>query len=302
MEEGGEVRKKKRFWELDFIRGLCVVLMVFDHVMFVMMYAMPSVGAMLGTDKWNAIANWIEDNYWLSDLRKCVRFPVLFLFFLICGISCTLSKSNLRRGGLCFAVALAVTAVTVTIDAIFGLGVSIYFGVLHMLGIAMLLYALFEFLGRLPARLIKDEKKKVTAKKIGEYLAPTVGLILFVVYFCCLFKGITGDIFDSNVVIEDKGASTFASLFVNIMPDVGGGTIGGADYWPLLPWAAIVLMGGFIGRLVYNNDKIKYFASPLDGKWNKPICFVGRHALIIYVCHQAAAVALLFIVTLFMLI
>lgn len=301
MEEAVDT-KKRRFWELDFIRGICVILMVFDHVMFVVMYAMPQIGAMLGTDKWNGVSEWLENNYWYGNLRICVRFPVLFLFFLICGISCTLSRSNAKRGGLCFAVACAVSIVTIIVDMLFDLGISIYFGVLHMLGIAMLLYALFDFLGGLLAKFVKSEKGKRIATEAGKYLAPVVGLILFTVYFACFYKGITGDIFDSNVVISDKGASIFASFFVNIMPDVGGGTIGGADYWPLLPWAAIVLMGGFIGRLVYKNERAKNFAARLDGKWNKPICFVGRHALIIYICHQVAAIALLFIVTLFMLI
>lgn len=301
VQEAGN-GKKRRFWELDFIRGLCVVLMVFDHVMFLVMYAMPELGAMLGTDKWDAPAEWISEHYWMSDLRICVRFPVLFLFFLICGISCTLSRSNAKRGGLCFAVAMGVTAVTVLVDMVFGLGVSIYFGVLHMLGIAMLLYAALDLVGELPARLIKDERKRGIAERMSKFLAPTVGLVLLIVFFTCFFGGIIGDTFDSNVVIADKGASIFASFFVNIMPGVGGGTIGGADYWPLLPWAAIVLVGGLIGRLVYKNERIKFFASKLDGKWNKPICFVGRHALLIYVCHQVVALVVLFVVTLFMLI
>ncbi len=298
------ISKKKRFWELDFIRGICVILMVIDHVLFVAMYAMPQIGVMLGTDKWNGIGEWLNDNYWYGNFRLCIRFPVLFLFFLICGISCTLTKSNAKRGVLCLAVACAVTTVTVLIDKVMNIGISIYFGVLHMLGIAMLLYALFDFLGGLPAKKIKDERGKHIAAEVGKYLAPTIGAILFIVYFACFYGGIEGDVFNSNVVIKDESLSVFASFFVNIFPNSNSGiaSIGGADYWPLLPWAAVVLIGGFIGRLVYNDDRIKYFAAPIDGKWNKPICFVGRHALIVYVCHQVAAVALLFVVTLFMLI
>lgn len=43
-------RTKERFWELDFLRGLCVVLMVFDHFMYCLWDIMPSINQMLGTD------------------------------------------------------------------------------------------------------------------------------------------------------------------------------------------------------------------------------------------------------------
>lgn len=31
----------------------------------------------------------------------------------------------------------------------------------------------------------------------------------------------------------------------------------------------------------------------LDGKWNKPVCFIGRHTLIVYVVHLILIVAVL---------
>lgn len=31
----------------------------------------------------------------------------------------------------------------------------------------------------------------------------------------------------------------------------------------------------------------------LDGKWNKPVCFIGRHTLIVYVAHLVFIVAVL---------
>lgn len=296
------IEEKKRFWELDFLRGICVILMVLDHFLFVIMYTMPQIGKMLGTSLWDGASKWLENNYWWSTFRISIRFPVLFIFFLICGISCTLSHSNAKRGLLLGIVACAITFITVIVERVFGVMTSIYFGVLHMLSVAILLYALFDFLGGLIKKSGKTEEQKRAKKLVGELLAPSVGLIIFIVFFACLYGGIYGDIFNSNVVIEDKTASTLASLFVYIAPNVGGGTIGGTDYWPLLPWAAIVLIGGFIGRFVYNNERAKNFLMPLDGKWNKPVCFVGRHALIIYVFHQVLVIILLSVVTLFALI
>ena len=36
-------RAKERFWELDFARGICVVLMVFDHCMYCMWGILPFI-------------------------------------------------------------------------------------------------------------------------------------------------------------------------------------------------------------------------------------------------------------------
>ena len=43
-------RGSLRFWELDFVRGLCVLLMVFDHFMYCMCGVLPEVNSVLGTD------------------------------------------------------------------------------------------------------------------------------------------------------------------------------------------------------------------------------------------------------------
>lgn len=301
MEESLNVQpneKKHRYWELDFLRGLCVVLMVFDHIMYSIYGVMPTLSPEAKVF-WQNASTWIGDVYWYGMLRIVVRFMVLFCFFLICGISCTFSRSNLKRGGLCFLVGCGITFFTVVADAMLDLGISIYFGVLHMLGVSMMLYGLIDKLGLLIAKIGKDDKTKNITKIIGEYLAPSIGLVLFIIFFACFCDGLNGDTFATNVTIEDRATSVFASLFVdvNLFDNDYLYTIGGADYWPLLPWTAVVLMGGFIGRGLYHS-KAKDYLAPLDGKWNKPVCFVGRHALIIYVAHQVVAFILLYLITL----
>ena len=39
----------ERFWELDFARGVCVILMVFDHFMYCLWDVMPVINDVLGT-------------------------------------------------------------------------------------------------------------------------------------------------------------------------------------------------------------------------------------------------------------
>ena len=74
-----------------------------------------------------------------------------------------------------------------------------------------------------------------------------------------------------------------------------------ADYMPLFPWLGVFLIGCVIGRICYK-DKKTLFAG--RGKVMKaiarPIEFIGRHSLIIYLVHQPLVYAILFLI--FMLI
>lgn len=292
-------QKKHRFWELDFVRGICVILMVFDHIMFSVGTIGPFLDAALGKTIWEGASMFVEDVYWGGGLRTYTRFVVLFFFFSICGISCTLSRSNLRRGLLCFLVGCGITFVTVTIDRIYDMGISIYFGVLHMLGASMMIYGALDGAGDLIAKIGKDEKTKKITRTIGDYLAPSVGLLIIIIYFSCFFTGLEGDSFATNVYIEDSQTSMLVSLLIDVMrhTDKTLSTVGGADKWALVPWVGFVLIGGFIGRGLYHSKHKDYLAKA-DGKWNKPVCFVGRHALIVYALHQVVAVALILLITL----
>ncbi len=292
-------QKKRRFWELDFIRGICVILMVFDHMLFTLSNVAPFIDQMLGKNLWENVSLFIEDVYYGGTLRIWVRFVVLFCFFSICGISCTFSRSNVKRGLLCFLVGCGITFVTVLVDRIFDIGITIYVGVLHMLGSSMIIYGALDGLGNLIAKIGKDDKTKKVTRIIGDYLAPSIGLIILIIYFSCFCTGIQGDSFTTNVYVEDSQASMIASLFFDVMShsDHTVSSIGGADYWALFPWLGFVLTGGFIGRGLYRS-KHKDFLAKADGKWNKPFCFVGRHALVIYAVHQVAVVALVFLITL----
>ena len=59
------------------------------------------------------------------------------------------------------------------------------------------------------------------------------------------------------------------------------------DYYPLLPWFGIVLIGVFVGNVLYPNAKQKFAINafpltfPLD-----LVCFLGKNSLAIYLIHQ----------------
>jgi len=70
-----------------------------------------------------------------------------------------------------------------------------------------------------------------------------------------------------------------------------------ADYMPLFPWLGVFLIGCAIGRLCYK-DKKTLFAG--RGKVMKavsrPVEFIGRHSLIIYLAHQPIVYGILFVI------
>ncbi len=65
------------------------------------------------------------------------------------------------------------------------------------------------------------------------------------------------------------------------------------DYRPLLPWFGVVLLGVFIGNLVYGSGKRLAGISWKMPAPALPLTLLGRHSLFIYLVHQPIMVGLL---------
>jgi len=124
---------------LDDIRGLCVLLMVGFHLLYTLSQVFGVVWA----------TNWL-----LFFLPAEPFFAGVFIF--LCGISCRLSHSNLRRGLLLALVAVGLSAVLWVSQMVTPLmqGEMIWFGILHFLSVAILLFVpLRRALDRVPVLL-----------------------------------------------------------------------------------------------------------------------------------------------------
>lgn len=122
---------KGRIWELDALRGACVLGMVIVHFIF-------DLVELYGLVKW--------------------EYPLLFsfmtnwggvAFLLISGICATLGSRCIRRGLIVLGCGMLVTAVTagMYLLGMADAGIIIWFGVLHCLGVCM---ASWHFLQKLP--------------------------------------------------------------------------------------------------------------------------------------------------------
>ncbi len=121
--------KKQRIWELDAFRGLFIVGMVVVHILYDIKY-------MFGQD------------IYLPPIYGFVKDYGSALFILLSGICVTLGRHSVKRGLTVLGLAFGVTAVMELLCLIDGDSfMHIYFGILHLLGVCMLLYPLYK---RLP--------------------------------------------------------------------------------------------------------------------------------------------------------
>ena len=166
------------------------------------------------------------------------------LFILLSGVSSNFSRSNIKRGLKALAVALGITVVTYFMD------MPILFGVLHLLGTCMLLYGLTQgFWRKLNAKapwaapLLCAVGVLATAKLVNGYPTGTPHLWMF---------GLTTPEFSSS------------------------------DYFPLLPWMFVFLLGTWAGKYVRDGRLPRWFYETKAPR----LAAVGRRSLLIYVAHQ----------------
>ena len=68
------------------------------------------------------------------------------------------------------------------------------------------------------------------------------------------------------------------------------------DYFPLLPWFGVTLLGIFLGGRLYSRYARAFKVPDLSG-WPqvKLLCFFGRNSLVIYLAHQPVLVTTLWL-------
>jgi len=230
-----------RIWEIDFLRGLAIILMVGYHLLF-------DLGEFRGLKRFLGFSTDLSSTAW-----TIAQFFFAGLFVVLSGISGTLSRNNIRRGLRLLAVSLAVTVATYIFDPTS----AVYFGILQCLAVSMLVYG---------ACLAKARPAVC-----GAWGALVIGLSLALPV---LKKGLTVR-FDWLMPLGITSPS-FSSF----------------DYFPLLPWLGIFLVGAALGKSAYASR-----GSLLP--WRLPVTFVniaGRYSLLIYILHQPIIMGVLYLV------
>lgn len=191
------------------------------------------------------------------------------LFMLVSGVSSSLGGRQVRRGFMVLGCGLIVTLASIPIMGEY----YIRFGILHFFGAAMVLKGLYEM-----------AVKNRTARLV------TAALL---VPLCFWLGGVVGTLSVKGPFLLPLGI-TYPG-FVSF------------DYYPLLPWAGYFCLGIVAGMLVYKNKRSLLRWSPYTEQENtagkagaavlRPLCFLGRHSLLVYLLHQPLILAVLFLLS-----
>ncbi len=254
--------KRRRIWEIDFLRGVCIILMVVDHFMFDAS-VLDTIAPSLAYDD-NFLARLCEFAYyrfWFSNYRMAFRIVVVGLFLTLSGISCALSKNNLVRAIKLFLAAEIMTVATVLVENVFDFtDVAIYVGILHCLAFSVFIYCAIV----------------ATNKKSGHLACLIIGLYIVI-------WGILLDYYNLDQTLPKP------SNFGEWLEVVFGYRYYGADCFGIIPYTGLFLMGAYGGKHLYADKTTKL--PRLYGKWQKPVSFVGRNTLWVYLLHQPVLIA-----------
>ncbi len=242
--------KYRRAGLMDEIRGFCIICMVFYHVMFDLNYTY-NIHIPIMFDDWFGI---------IRDI-----FAGTFMF--ISGMSCRYSRNNAKRGIQCFFIAMAITYVF----AIISPGAPILFGILHFMGVSMMIYAV--------------------AEKLIVKIHPLIGAGVCVVLFLATM-GFTSGYFGLGEFFGLSIPELFYESGLLFPFGITGQGFISMDYFPLFPWLFVFLAGGFLGYYAVNDKFPEFFYKTHI----KPLAVIGRYTIWIYILHQPMAMAIFWLI------
>ena len=238
-ESEGVFTKKERYYLIDSLRAVALLLMLFYHTMWDLVY-------IFGVN-----AEWFT-----PELDYLIQRFICITFIAVCGFCSQLGSHPYRHGLIILGASVLIYLAT----AIAMPKAAIVFGVLTLLGVCTLIMPLLE---RLLIRL-------------GAYLGFALSIIFYLAteYLSVGYLGLPGLGF---LLPQQLYAGYFTAFFG--FPHEG---FSSADYFPVFPWIFIFIAGYFLFRIFSENGLLRTLKSPRI----KPLEWIGRNTLIIYLLHQ----------------
>lgn len=200
---------------------------------------------------------------WYTGLPGYIwQQSICWTFILLSGMCWQLSRRHVKRGLLLVGCGAAITLITWLVMP----SQRILYGVLNLLGLsALLLIPLDKVFRKIPAwaglggaLLLFALTKNVARGSLG-----FEGLVL-----CQLPRWLYAT--DRLAVVGFPSPSFWST-----------------DYFPLLPWFFLFCAGYFLWSLLDKSPRAKELLRP----GLRPLSFLGRHSLVIYLIHQPALMA-----------
>ena len=259
IDELATTPKRQRIWEVDFLRGLMILFVVWDHFMWDVRYG-------FSNDYKTALFQWfynLSGNYYDGALRAVTHDVFVTMFVLTSGISCSFSRSNGKRALKMCGFAVLFSAVTYAISAIFNdYSMTMYFNVIHVVALSVLIYTGIEWVW---SKLNKNWQKNI------------FGVVFFAVTMTALVVGHCAKYMHIHWTDLLFGESEWRTKVIDKF-------VSGGDYLSFLPDFGWFLVGVFLGKVIYR-DKKTVFPS-VNPKYVCPVTFCGRYSLWIYFASQ----------------
>lgn len=220
---------KARIWEIDALRGFLILCVIVAHTLYYSAYVLK-----------------------LLSLPGIIRFVMQYggtLFVILSGLSATLGRRSFRRGAMVFAGGMLLTlgSVVAVEQGWMEKSMVIRFGVLHLLGFCMLLYAQLK---RLPKRVLLPMALLMIAVGLWLQLKP--------------------------VIVETR------LLFILGLRYQG---FQSADYFPILPHLGWFCLGIVLGQTLYPEKKTLLPRVNAANPILRFFCWCGRNSLYIFILH-----------------
>ena len=200
---------------------------------------------------------------WYTGLPGYIwQQSICWTFILLSGMCWQLSRRHVKRGLLLVGCGAAITVVTWLVMP----SQRILYGVLNLLGLSALL-------------LIPLDK---VFRKIPAWAGLGGALLLF-----ALTKNVSrGSLGFEGLVLCQLPRWLYAT---DLLAVVGfpSPSFWSTDYFPLLPWFFLFCAGYFLWSLLDKSPRAKELLRP----GLRPLSFLGRHSLVIYLIHQPALMA-----------
>ena len=200
---------------------------------------------------------WYETN-----ARHIIQLSIRWSFLLLSGFCFSMGRRPLKRGLVVLGCSVIVTLVSLVAVP----ETPIFFGVLTFLGAAMLL--------TIPAHKL--------LKKCNAYLGIAICVALFLA---------TEDLQIRKVLGYDMPQWLYANDLTAFL-GMPAESFDSSDYVPLIPWIFAYWIGYFLYRIFENN----HWLDALGKVGCKPLEFIGRHSLVIYMAHQPVVYGLLAVI------
>jgi uncharacterized membrane protein len=238
----GYISTHKRFWEIDLVRTVAVIIMIVFDVLYVLNY--------LRIQNTGVPSPYHGFWWWISIVNASV-------FIFLAGVSLTISQARaskrmssfMLRGLQIFGWGMVITLLTWLIAP----EEYVIFGILHFFGIAFILAPFFTRF---------------------RFINLILGIALLAI----------------GIYLQEQRIFVDFPWLLWLMPY----SFGTLDYWPLVPWFGLFLVGMFAGKMLYPQGNRGFNIPDFSHPVASVLTFPGRHPLVMYIAHWPILIGVIF--------